>query len=351
MSIKNKLSFGKQFILKGTLTAFSTVLLSVTAVQAEGQSEIFVDYSHPNITIDLSVIGDGGYQAATGNTAAPAYGFGMPDGPLLKMPGSQPPRSMLHVPKADGKSMPSMSKSNSQPVVKAPAPVKKSATASVNKVPSSPTKSVAPPPTPKPVPAPEIAKAPVPKAPPAMPAKPVEVATPLAKPAAPAMPTQTAKAETKAPPPAPVVKPAPKVTEKAAPAAPTTPPTPKAAQEPSKEQASLPPSDTAGEANKGLRVTFAADQTKLPEQAKAQLTDLANSMKGNDEMRLQLMAYAGGPSLSSSLARRMSLSRALSIRSFLIENGVRSTRIDVRALGNKTDEEPVNRVDLNVAGR
>ena len=42
---------------------------------------------------------------------------------------------------------------------------------------------------------------------------------------------------------------------------------------------------------------------------------------------------------------------ALAIRSFLIENGVRSTRIDVRALGNKTSEEPLNRVDLNVSER
>ena len=79
--------------------------------------------------------------------------------------------------------------------------------------------------------------------------------------------------------------------------------------------------------------------------------ELFEKMKGQDDLRLQLMAYAGGPSLSSSLARRMSLSRALSVRSFLIENGVRSTRIDVRALGNKTTEEPVNRVDLNVAER
>ena len=58
-----------------------------------------------------------------------------------------------------------------------------------------------------------------------------------------------------------------------------------------------------------------------------------------------------GESLSSGKARRLSLSRALSVRSFLIENGVRSTRIDVRALGNKTAEEPSNRVDVTVAER
>ncbi|MBT6085598.1 MAG: hypothetical protein HOH22_07570 [Rhodospirillaceae bacterium] len=47
----------------------------------------------------------------------------------------------------------------------------------------------------------------------------------------------------------------------------------------------------------------------------------------------------------------MSLSRALSVRSFLIDNGIRSTQIDVRALGNKTTEKPINRVDVNLARR
>ena len=63
------------------------------------------------------------------------------------------------------------------------------------------------------------------------------------------------------------------------------------------------------------------------------------------------MAYAGGGDLSSSKARRLSLSRALSVRTFLIENGIRSTRIDVRALGDKTTEDPVNRVDVVVTER
>ena len=47
----------------------------------------------------------------------------------------------------------------------------------------------------------------------------------------------------------------------------------------------------------------------------------------------------------------MSLSRALAVRSLLIVNGVRSTQIDIRALGNKTDEKPINRVDLDLAKR
>tara|TARA_B100001964_G_C13761685_1_gene392048 strand:- start:1 stop:201 length:201 start_codon:yes stop_codon:yes gene_type:complete len=66
---------------------------------------------------------------------------------------------------------------------------------------------------------------------------------------------------------------------------------------------------------------------------------------------MQLLAYAGEPNLSASKARRLSLSRALSVRTFLISKGVRSTRIDVRALGNKVPDGQPNRVDLRVLPR
>ena len=63
------------------------------------------------------------------------------------------------------------------------------------------------------------------------------------------------------------------------------------------------------------------------------------------------MAYARSENLSASRARRLSLSRALAVRSFLIAKGIRSTRIDVRALGRKSGTEPANRVDVNIMER
>lgn len=311
----------------GAVTAFSLALIFSTGANAQGQSEVFIDYSHPNITIDLSVIGDGGYRA-TVNSPAPM--FAAPAGRKLLMPGDQAPSSMLHVPTASGAPLPKLEiPKKVQTVAKAPAPITK-------KVP------VAAPVVAK---APEIKAAPAPAA--APPAKPVVVTEAPKKLEAPAKPAPVAKAKPKAPPPAPIVEPTPKVTKTEAPEA---PPAPEAKEAPANQQASLQPADAQSESG-SLRLAFPADQTKLPAAAKDRLMALAKKMKGQDNMRLQLMAYAGGSSLSSSLARRMSLSRALSVRSFLIENGVRSTRIDVRALGNKTTEEPVNRVDLNVAER
>ena len=62
--------------------------------------------------------------------------------------------------------------------------------------------------------------------------------------------------------------------------------------------------------------------------------------------RLQLKAYAEATGNNTSKARRLSLSRALAVRSFLIENGLRSTRIDVRALGIARDGGAPDRVDI-----
>jgi len=95
-----------------------------------------------------------------------------------------------------------------------------------------------------------------------------------------------------------------------------------------------------------MQIVFEPTASKLPDTAKARLETLAAQLRRQPALRMLLMAYAGGESFSSGKARRLSLSRALSVRSYLIENGVRSTRIDVRALGNKTTEEPLNRVDV-----
>lgn len=309
--------------VKGTVTAFTLVVVSLGATNAQSQSDTYIDYSHPNVTIDLSVIGDSGYQRPA-NTAAPS--LGQPSGRVLLVPGAQAPSSMLHLPTVSGAPLPQLKKPKIvQDVDEEPAPM----------VAKAPVVKAAPPPAPveATAPAPAQVSAPVP----------MEVAeTPkkLEAPAKPAVSAPPASVENESPPPAPVVKPVVDVAKIEAPAAPAA----------ASEQASLPPSGAQIDTG-SLRVTFGDDQTKLPAASRDDLKALAEKMKGQDDLRLQLMAYAGGPSLSSSLARRMSLSRALSVRSFLIENGVRSTRIDVRALGNKTTEEPVNRVDLNVAER
>ena len=43
--------------------------------------------------------------------------------------------------------------------------------------------------------------------------------------------------------------------------------------------------------------------------------------------------------------------RALAVRAFLIERGVRSTRIDVRAMGKQSEGGPSERVDVVLVDR
>jgi outer membrane protein OmpA-like peptidoglycan-associated protein len=114
----------------------------------------------------------------------------------------------------------------------------------------------------------------------------------------------------------------------------------------------LMPQQIASRPKKNVRQTttnlliFKQGDAKLNNKAIKALDTISKKLKVKPNYRLQIQAYAGEPSLSASNARRLSLSRALSVRSHLIKNGIRSTRIDVRALGNKTSAGEPNRVDL-----
>ncbi len=97
-----------------------------------------------------------------------------------------------------------------------------------------------------------------------------------------------------------------------------------------------------------MTVLFNGDDTTIKDSDEAALRSIAARINAEERTRLQLRAYASAQDTSASAARRLSLSRALAVRSFLIESGVNSTRIDVRALGAKSESGPADRVDLVV---
>jgi outer membrane protein OmpA-like peptidoglycan-associated protein len=74
------------------------------------------------------------------------------------------------------------------------------------------------------------------------------------------------------------------------------------------------------------------------------------TLLGAGASRVQLDAYGGAPGDKGSDARRLSLKRALGIRQLLIEDGVPSEKIDVRALGGIDDGGAPDRVDVLVRG-
>ncbi len=76
------------------------------------------------------------------------------------------------------------------------------------------------------------------------------------------------------------------------------------------------------------------------------LADALNSALEKGASGIQLEAYGGSPGDKSSDARRLSLRRALAVRQLLIDDGVPSARIDVRAMGGADDKGPADRVDV-----
>ncbi len=66
--------------------------------------------------------------------------------------------------------------------------------------------------------------------------------------------------------------------------------------------------------------------------------------------RVQLQAYGGPKGDKGSESRRLSLKRALVIRELLIEDGVPSEKIDVRAMGGADDNGAPDRVDVYLRG-
>jgi outer membrane protein OmpA-like peptidoglycan-associated protein len=102
--------------------------------------------------------------------------------------------------------------------------------------------------------------------------------------------------------------------------------------------------------NRAIR--FAPGTAALQGDAPAVLDGLAQKLKAAPNERIELVAYASGDADQAIEARRVSLARAVMVRAYLIQHGVASTRIDVRALGNRvTDGGSADRVDLVTTGR
>ncbi|PJI39069.1 OmpA family protein [Ferrovibrio sp.] len=224
------------------------------------------------------------------------------------------------------------------PAPVAPAPQAGAPTQVVPATPAPPAVATpapaAPAPTAAPAPSvaavPPVAPAPAPaQAAPATPA-PLAAAPAPQSPASQSPASQTPAAAPAAPPAAPRPAPAPQV------AAAPTPPRPV-------------PAPAIGPGGL-ITLTFPGGQGEVPAGDLAALDALATQYAAGED-RLQIRAYAASTvSDGGSGARRLSLTRALAVRQHLIDKGIRSTRIDVRALGAPTDGSAADRVEIAPVG-
>jgi outer membrane protein OmpA-like peptidoglycan-associated protein len=172
-----------------------------------------------------------------------------------------------------------------------------------------------------------------------------------APPAAPAAPTPAPAPQTASSPPAPIEPVPPAVTAPPPPPSPAQTPVQSAAATPPPPPTAPPAATDVSLPSDETRILFAPDSADLTDSAKATLDNLAESLNANDALRIQLQAFAGGSDESAPEARRLSLKRALNVRAHLVDRNVRNTRMDVRALGIKSDGGPADRVDAVIVQR
>lgn len=109
--------------------------------------------------------------------------------------------------------------------------------------------------------------------------------------------------------------------------------------------AGTPASTTSSDITDNLtRILFTEGAVDLSTEAQTTLQVIADQVKDGDRRNVQLLAYGSGNSVSA--ARRLSLGRALAVRSKLMELGIDNRQIEVRALGEPEGNGPSDRVDL-----
>ena len=361
-------------------------VLSATALPV-GAQQYFVfppGSSRPSVIVDLSVLDKLGPEPTLPGmlrSGRPPLASASKGG--LLPPPVEPPRSQLSLPKGFASRRTPTNDTSPKPAIAALQPRRS--------IPAAPTVSPPKPVAPKMVERPKIApppkiSTPAPKAPaPAQTARVTPKVTPppppkrkpvTAKPSVPkvvkpsvpvpqkltivppAAPKVSPPRPAKVPPPPPVAKrptmPKPAMPRVPAPARPSTaskpdpkpnvPPAPTVKSKAPQIAAKTPPTDTGPDGT--IRIGFNQKSSDLPSSATGALDKLVARMASDAGLRVQLHGYANGKSDSPSQARRLSLFRALSVRTYLMKKGVRSTRIDVRALGKKDDGEAANRVDV-----
>ena len=307
-------------ILRRNLVVGSTLAIALAVATPLHAQTSSYQPATDNVSINWNALNNAGQVRSVvstqGYASAPVSQSG------LLIPGTRMPRSTLHVAPPAGSSSVQLSKPGTKKAAPKPAMAKAPAPA--------PTPKVAAAPAPKPAtPAPSAPKKLAEK-------KPAALAPTTSASAPPPPPPATISASAPPPSPMPATAEAPK-----APAISAAPAT--------TEQASTASATSSDDG--AVQVIFNGGDTKLSADGQAAVDRVLGELEKSDGVRVQLMAYAVGDDLTASQARRISLSRALSVRSYLIEKGMRSSRIDVRALGDKGEGDPKNRVDVNLIDR
>jgi outer membrane protein OmpA-like peptidoglycan-associated protein len=94
-----------------------------------------------------------------------------------------------------------------------------------------------------------------------------------------------------------------------------------------------------------ITVPFEAQSVEIAQAGRGALDGLARSLSERGVRQIEVRGYASGDDVSD--ARKLALARALSVRSYLIDQGVKA-RIEVNVNGQPARCAPRERVDVLV---
>jgi len=111
----------------------------------------------------------------------------------------------------------------------------------------------------------------------------------------------------------------------------------------------LPAASDVPAGNADLRITYNETETDVPLSITAKLDAIADQLNKNKTARVTITAYASGTETSGVYPKRVSLARGIAVRNYLTGNkNIDVERVNVKALGNKNDTPPYDRVDISI---
>ena len=96
-----------------------------------------------------------------------------------------------------------------------------------------------------------------------------------------------------------------------------------------------------------LQIVFGTNETDVPLNQTGKLDEIAMKLIKNPDLRASIIAYASGADAISIYPKRVSLARGIAVRDYLTTaRNIDVERVTVKALGNKSEAGPADRVDL-----
>lgn len=95
-------------------------------------------------------------------------------------------------------------------------------------------------------------------------------------------------------------------------------------------------------------IEFVSNNVELSNDNKNSLEKIKANLKTDPSKRIKIISYASGVEGDSNSAQRISLKRAITIRSFLIKSGIDTDKISIQAAGRNIKDIIANKAEIYI---